>query len=125
VKTKHRGHVQVVQDGNDKVTMRDNVFQNHELIDTYRVTLSTNLEENSNFYIVENIFLFDIDVGELNNILKINEHIEVNKDKDTNEYQFNKKIMIDITMMKLMKKKIILIKLLNTDETFIVVVLLL
>jgi hypothetical protein len=36
-----------------------------------------------------------------------------------------KKIMIDITMIKLMKKKIILIKLLNTDETFIVVILLL
>ena len=33
--------------------------------------------------------------------------------------------MIDITMIKLMKKKIILIKLLNTDETFIVVILLL
>jgi hypothetical protein len=87
--------------------------------------LSTNLEENLNFYIVENIFLFDVDVGKLNNILKINEHVEVNKDKDINEYQFNEKIMIDITMMKLMKKKIILIKLLNTDKTFIVVVLLL
>jgi hypothetical protein len=69
--------------------------------------------------------LFDVDVGKLNNILKINEHVEVNKDKDINEYQFNEKIMIDITMMKLMKKKIILIKLLNTDKTFIVVVLLL
>jgi hypothetical protein len=86
------------------------------------IELLTNLEENSNFYIVENIFLFDVDVGELNNILKINEHIEVNKDKDINEYQFNEKIMKDIMMMKLMKKKIILIKLLNTDETFIVVV---
>ena len=69
--------------------------------------------------------MFDVDVGKLNNILKINEHVEVNKDKDINEYQFNEKIMIDITMMKLMKKKIILIKLLNTDKTFIVVVLLL
>jgi hypothetical protein len=63
VKTKHRGHVQVVQDGNDKVTMRDNVFQNHELIDTYRVTLSTNLEENLNFYIVENFFCLMLMLG--------------------------------------------------------------
>jgi hypothetical protein len=63
VKTKHGGHVQVVQDGNDKVTMRDNVFQNHELIDTYRVILSTNLEENLNFYIVENFFCLMLMLG--------------------------------------------------------------
>ena len=57
MKNKCRGHVQVVQDGNDKVTTRDNVFQNHELIDTYRVVLSTDLEENSKFYIIKNFFL--------------------------------------------------------------------
>ena len=57
MKNKCRGHVQVVQDGNDKVITRDNVFQNHELIDKYRVVLSTDLEESSNFYIIKNFFL--------------------------------------------------------------------
>ena len=62
MKNKCRGHVQVIQDGNDKITMRDNVFQNHELIDTYQVVLSTDLEENLNFYIVE-IFLYILMLG--------------------------------------------------------------
>ena len=76
--------------------------------------MSTDLEENLNFYIVGNFFFY-VDVGELNNILKINEHIKVDKDKDINEYQLNEKLMIDIMVMKLMKKKIILIKLLNIN----------
>jgi hypothetical protein len=35
VKTKFRGRVQVVQDGNDKVTTRDDIFQLDELVDPY------------------------------------------------------------------------------------------
>jgi len=35
VKTKFRGRVQVVQDGNDKVTTRDDIFQLDKLVDPY------------------------------------------------------------------------------------------
>jgi hypothetical protein len=51
------GRVQVVQEGNDEVNVRDDIFQINELVDAYRVASSTNLEKNSNFYIVGNIFV--------------------------------------------------------------------
>ena len=46
--------------GNDKLIVEDDVFQLGELVDPYEVTLSNNLEENLNFYIVKNIFI-DVD----------------------------------------------------------------
>jgi hypothetical protein len=52
--------VQVVQESNDEVNARDDIFQINELVDAYRVTSSTNLEKNSNFYIIGNIFV-DVD----------------------------------------------------------------
>jgi hypothetical protein len=57
VKTKPRGRVEVVQDGNDELIMGDDVFQLGELVD-----------ENSYFCIAENIFI-DVDIEELNDIL--------------------------------------------------------
>jgi hypothetical protein len=54
------GRVQVVQEGNDEVNVRDDIFQINELVDAYRVASSTNLEKKSNFYIVGNIFV-DVD----------------------------------------------------------------
>jgi hypothetical protein len=60
VKTKPKSHFKVVKDGNDKVTMRDDVFQLDELIDPYRVALSIELGENSNFHIAKHTY---IDVG--------------------------------------------------------------
>jgi hypothetical protein len=54
------GRVQVVQEGNDEVNARDDIFQINELVDAYRVASSTNLEKKSNFYIVGNIFV-DVD----------------------------------------------------------------
>jgi hypothetical protein len=56
-KTKLRGHVEVVQDGNDKLTMRNVIFELGELVDPYRVAPSNDLEENSDFGITNNIFL--------------------------------------------------------------------
>jgi hypothetical protein len=41
------------------------------LVDIYRVVLSTDLKENSNFLVVENIF---VDVEELNDILRTSVH---------------------------------------------------
>jgi hypothetical protein len=84
VKTKLRGRVLVVQDGNDELTMRDNVFQLDELVDPYRVALPNDLEEYSNFHIIENIFI-DVDIGELNDILRANEHTQVNEDDDNDK----------------------------------------
>jgi hypothetical protein len=68
VKTKPRGRVEVVQDGNDELIMGDDVFQLGELVDSYRVASSNDLEENSYFCIAENIFI-DVDIEELNDIL--------------------------------------------------------
>jgi hypothetical protein len=66
--TKPRGRVEVVQDRNDELTVGDDVFQLDELVDSYRVASSNDLEENSNFCITNNIFV-DIDTEELNDDL--------------------------------------------------------
>ena len=49
----------------------DDVFELDVLVDIYRVVLSTDLKENSNFLVVENIF---VDVEELNDILRTSVH---------------------------------------------------
>jgi hypothetical protein len=81
VKTKLRGHVQVVQDGNDEVTVEDDVFQLDELVDLYRVAPSTDLEENLNFHVAKSIFV-DVDVEKLNDILKTSGYTKVDKDDE-------------------------------------------
>jgi hypothetical protein len=43
------GRVQVVQEGNDEVNVRDDIFQINELVDAYRVASSTNLEKKIKF----------------------------------------------------------------------------
>jgi len=64
------------------VTAR-NVFQLDELVDLYRVALSINLEENLN---IENTFVdVDVDVEELNDVLRTSGYTEVNKDYDSDE----------------------------------------
>ena len=68
VKTKPRDRVQVVKEDNDELNVVDDVFQIDELVDTYRVAPSTNLEENLDFRLTENIFI-DVDDQELNDIL--------------------------------------------------------
>jgi len=68
VKTKPRDRVQVVQEDNNELNVVDDVFQIDELVDAYRVAPSTNLEENLDFRLTENIFI-DVDDQELNDIL--------------------------------------------------------
>jgi len=46
VKIKSKGRVKVVQDGNDELTIRNNVFQLGEFVDLYWVASSNDLEEN-------------------------------------------------------------------------------
>jgi hypothetical protein len=45
VKTKLRGHVEVVQDGSNELIMGDDVHQLGELVYPYRVALSNDLED--------------------------------------------------------------------------------
>jgi hypothetical protein len=56
----------------------------NRLIDPYRVASSNDLEENSNFHIVDNIFV-NIDFEELNNVLNSNEHTQEDEDCDWDE----------------------------------------
>jgi hypothetical protein len=44
IKTKPRGHVQVVQDGNDELVVEDDVFPLDELVAPYRVAPFNDLE---------------------------------------------------------------------------------
>jgi hypothetical protein len=48
--------------------MGDYVFELGELVDPYQIAPSNNLEENSNFRITENIFIY-VDVEELDDVL--------------------------------------------------------
>ena len=54
--TKLKSHIQVVQDGKDKVIAKDDVFQIDELVDAYRVVSSTDLEQNLNSLVTKNVF---------------------------------------------------------------------
>ena len=65
LKTKPRGHVEVVQDENKDTSVTDEVFQASELVEPYRVAPSIDLEENSNFCVF-NDSLVDVDAEELN-----------------------------------------------------------
>jgi hypothetical protein len=72
------------QDDNNEVTMRDYILQLDELVDPYRVTLFTDLEENSNFCVNEKTFV-DVDIKELNDTLRTIRHTEIDEDGDSDE----------------------------------------
>ena len=59
--------------------MGDDVFQPDELVDPFRVAPFNEFKENSNFCIVDNIFV-DVDTEELNDVLSSNEHTQVDED---------------------------------------------
>jgi hypothetical protein len=86
VKTKLRGHIEVVQDENNELIMGDDVFQLGELVDSYQIVLSNDLEENSNFHITDNIFVdVDVDAKELNGVLSSIKHAQVEEDDDSDK----------------------------------------
>jgi hypothetical protein len=63
----------------------DYVFQLSELVDSYWVAPSNDLEENSNFRITDNIFVdvdVDIDIEKFNDVLSSRWHTQVNEDDD-------------------------------------------
>ena len=78
MKTKLRGRVEVIHNGTDELTMRDEIFQLGELVNPYRVASSNELEENFNFSISENIFV-DVDTKKLNNVLSSSRHTQVDE----------------------------------------------
>jgi hypothetical protein len=84
VKTKPRSRVEVIHDGNDELTVEDDVFWLGELVNSYRVTSSNDLEEKSNFYITDNIFV-DVYAKDLNDVLTSNGQTQVDEDDDIDE----------------------------------------
>lgn len=64
------------------------MFQLNKLIDTYKLTLSTELEVDSNFYVTENTYVH-VDADKLNDILSTNRNIEDGEDEGINQLQFN------------------------------------
>jgi hypothetical protein len=64
LKAKLNDRVEVVQDENDELNMEDDVFQVSELIDSYRVAPSIDLDKNLKIYIFDNIFV-DVNIEEL------------------------------------------------------------
>ncbi|KAL9361832.1 hypothetical protein Peur_044617 [Populus x canadensis] len=78
---KLRGRVEVIQDENKGPSVRDEVFQVSELVETYRVAPSIDLEENSIFCVFDDN-LIDIDVEELNVVLSSSGQANVDEDDD-------------------------------------------
>jgi hypothetical protein len=78
---KLRGCVNVVQDENEDTSVRDEVFQVSELVETYRVAPSIDFEENSNFSVFDDS-LVDIDAEELNVVLNSSGQANVDEDDD-------------------------------------------
>jgi hypothetical protein len=64
--------------------MGDDVFQLDESVDPYRVAPSNDLEENSIFHIAKNTCV-DVDIEELNDILRTSGHTQVNEDDDSDQ----------------------------------------
>jgi len=81
LKTKPKGRVELVQDENEDISVRDEVFQVRELVEPYRVAPSIDLEENSNFRVFDDS-LVDVDAEELNVFLSSSEQANVDEDDD-------------------------------------------
>jgi hypothetical protein len=81
LKMKPRGRVEVVQDENKDTSVRDEVFQVSELVESYRVAPSIKLEENSNFHVF-NDSLVDVDAEELNFVLSSSVQANVDEEDD-------------------------------------------
>ena len=51
--------------------------------------MSIDLEENLIFHVAKNVYV-NVDVDELNDVLRTIEHTKVNEDDDIDDHQFNK-----------------------------------
>jgi hypothetical protein len=86
LKTKPKGHVEVVQDENEDTSVIDEVFQASELVEPYRVAPLIDLEENSNFRVF-NDSLVDVDAEELNVVLSSTSGKKNVVEEDDNEIE--------------------------------------
>ena len=93
LKTKPRGHVEVVQDENEDTSEIDEVFQASELVEPYRVAPSIDLEENLNFHVFGDS-LVHVDVEELNDILSSSglENVDEEDDNNIEDQAYNNSI---------------------------------
>ena len=78
---KPRGHVEVVQDENEDTSVWDEVFQVSDLVEPYRVASLIELEENSNFRVLDDS-LVEIDEEELNVVLSSSGQANVDEEDD-------------------------------------------
>jgi len=67
--------------------VRNDIFQVSELVETYWIAPSIDLEENSNFHIFNNS-LVDVDAKELNVVLSSSGQAQVDEDDDNNIINF-------------------------------------
>ena len=81
LKTKPRGHVELIQDENEDTNVWDEVFQVSELVEPYRVAPSIELEENLNFHVF-NDNLVDVHTEELNVVLSSSGQANVDEEDD-------------------------------------------
>jgi hypothetical protein len=89
MKIKSRSHVQVVHDGNDEVTGGgEDAFQLDELVYSYQVAPSIELEEDSIFHVTKNTYVH-VDLEELNDILSTSKITEVDEDEEIKQLRFN------------------------------------
>jgi hypothetical protein len=65
-----------------------NVFQIDELVYSYRVISSIDLEKNSKFHVVENIII-DVDIEKLNDVQRTIGHTKIDEDDGIDEHQLN------------------------------------
>jgi len=86
LKTKPRGHVEVVQDENEDTSVIDEVFQASELVESYRVAPSIDLEENSNFRVFDDS-LVDVDAEEMNAVLSSTRVVQNVDEEDDNHIE--------------------------------------
>jgi len=78
LKTKPRGHVEVVQDENEDIGVGDDVFQVSELVEPYWVASSIDLEKNLNFHVFDDSRV-DVDAKELNVVPSSSEQAQLIK----------------------------------------------
>ena len=74
--------------------MRDEVFQVSELVEPYRVTPSIDLEENSNFHVLDDS-LVNVDAEELNVVLSSSGQANVDEEDDDDIHIEDDDIHID------------------------------
>ena len=86
MKTKPKGHIEVVKDENDESNEGDDAFQVSRVVNPYRVAPSIDLEENSNFRVF-NDSLVDVDVEELNVVLSSTSGKKNVVEEDDNEIE--------------------------------------